>query len=264
MNLARAPACTSHFAFFPSILDASRERVLARELLLASLVKQMPARTKKAQEQVGTSAAGGAGSKAAAMSGASTVMDTAAHPDLVLPLCQLSLPEYGRPRALQWNAHGQALVVTETVCYILTPSMGYHPLLKPNQPSFVEADSLLDVADGIASSKSASANTPAGAPDFTGKPKPMDFFGSGIDLPSFQAVKASKTHDRAVDSQGASAAVAYPLHCVLSDVLTPPRIGRLRCCQSGRTRYDIQRSHLVSTWSGHIRLVPPRCCGYKL
>lgn len=86
------------------------------------------------------------------------------------------------------------------VSLVQTPSMGYHPLLKPNQPSQVDPDSLLDIPSTSAGGTAKTVHS-VGI-EFTGKAKPLDFFGSGIDLASSQAVTVSKPIDRALNPYG--------------------------------------------------------------
>lgn len=82
-----------------------------------------------------------------------------------------------------------------------TPSIGYHPLLKPNQTSQVDQDALLDLpmASGDAAKASQRETT---THDFTGKAKPLDFFSSAIDMPAFQALATNSAQQRTLDSQG--------------------------------------------------------------
>ncbi|CAO1638349.1 unnamed protein product [Sympodiomycopsis kandeliae] len=165
-------------------------------------------------------------------SGTSTPAQAASEPSstgMILPVCDLSLPEFGRPRSFHWNAHGQACCLTESVVYILTPSIGYHPLLKPNQPSKVGSDGLLDLPTTGASENKQSTDNVATA-DFMGKPKPLDFFGSGIDLASAQVVTAS-THDRAISSQDYDAVNLGTLGTIFREAhWSPPGLGPANSC----------------------------------
>ena len=85
-----------------------------------------------------------------------------------------------------------------------TPSIGYHPLLKPNQTSQVDQDALLDLPMASGDADKA-IQLDATIHDFTGKAKPLDFFSSAIDMPAFQAVATNSGQQRSLDGQGEKA-----------------------------------------------------------